>query len=96
MAYSNDDGFLNWMIGVGAVVLLGPGLLAKFMPSAQAFLLEHGILASTNVLIPIGENVGLDFARVLVALGVVALLVFLTVVSLRRRARRSEEQGRRV
>lgn len=91
---SNDD-FITWIVGTIAVIMIGPGLLAKFVPAAQHALVNAQVLVTTGVLIPIGSGAGLDLPRVLLGLGIVALVALLVYVAIRRRLRlRDAGQGR--
>lgn len=92
----SDDDFITWIVGIIAVALIGPGLLAKFVPAAQHALIQAHVLVTTSILIPIGTGSGLDLARVLVVIGLVALAALLIYVSVRRHLRlREAGQARR-
>lgn len=56
----SDDDFITWIVGAIAVIVIGPGLLAKFVPAAQHALVNAHVLVTTGILIPIGSGAGLD------------------------------------
>lgn len=89
MTTSNTDqqsgDFSTWLIIVGAAALFGPGLLARFVPAAQQFLLESRILTADDLVITIAPGVGLDLARVVIAAGIAGLLLLITVTTIIRR-----------
>jgi hypothetical protein len=83
----SDDDFITWIIGIIAVIVIGPSLLAKFVPAAQQALVHAHVLVTGGVVIPIGSGAGLDLPRVLLGVGVAALLALLVYVAIRRRLR---------
>ena len=82
--------FSTWLLGAGAIVLLGPGLLARFVPAAQQYLLDLSILTSDELVITIAPGIGLDLARVVIAAGIAGLILLITVTTLIRRNRKTK------
>lgn len=76
-------------------LLLGPGLLASFLPDVRALLLEAHLLVDENVVVPIADGVGLDAARVVILCGLLIALLTLGALGIKRlHARRDEKVTR--
>ena len=76
-------------------LLLGPGLLASFLPDVRALLLEAHLLVDENVVIPIADGVGLDAARIVILCGLLIALLTLGALGIKRlHARRDEKVTR--
>lgn len=76
-------------------LLLGPGLLASFLPDVRALLLEAHLLVDENVVIPIADGVGLDAARIVILCGLLIALLTLGALGIKRlHARRDEKVAR--
>lgn len=76
-------------------LLLGPGLLASFLPDVRALLLEAHLLVDENVVVPIADGVGLDAARVVILCGLLIALLTLGALGIKRlHARRDEKVAR--
>ena len=77
------------------LLLLGPGLLASFLPDVRALLLEAHLLVDENVVIPIADGVGLDAARIVILCGLLIALLTLGALGIKRlHARRDEKVTR--
>ena len=77
------------------LLLLGPGLLASFLPDVRALLLEAHLLVDENVVIPIAAGVGLDAARIVILCGLLIALLTLGALGIKRlHARRDEKVTR--
>lgn len=76
--------------------LLGPGILASFLPDVRTTLLQAHLLVDENVLIPIADGIGLDLARALILAGVLLGLLTLGAWGIKRHhAARDEKTGAR-
>ncbi|MBO9041455.1 MULTISPECIES: hypothetical protein [Curtobacterium] len=71
---NSDDSFVAWMVGLGALVLFGPGILASTVPKVQAWLIGKHILVTKGVIIPIGSGAGLDLIRIVIGVGALILI----------------------
>lgn len=91
---NSDDDFLAWIVGLIAVTIFGPGLLASVVPKVQTWLVDAHVLVTDKVLIPIGTGAGLDLARIAIAAGALALAATLTVFIVRARLRRAAAERR--
>lgn len=81
---NSDDSLLAWLVGLGALMLFGPGILASTVPKVQAWLIGRHILVAKGVIIPIGSGAGLDLIRIVIGVG--ALILIGTVAGLLIRA----------
>lgn len=90
----NDD--IVWLVLIGAII--GPAILAglgaNVLAPVRTWLVEHHILATDAVLVPIVEGAGLDLARIVLVAAVLALLITLVVLVAVRRHRRLEVESR--
>ena len=76
-------------------LLLGPGLLASFLPDVRALFLEAHLLVDENVVIPIADGIGLDTARIVILGGLLVALLTLGALGIKRlHARRDEKAAR--
>ena len=76
--------------------LLGPGILASFLPDVRTALLQAHLLVDENVLIPIADGIGLDLARVVILAGLLVGLLTLGAWGIKRHhAARDEKTGAR-
>lgn len=76
-------------------LLLGPGLLASFLPDVRALLLEAHLLVDKDVVVPIADGVGLDAARIVILCGLLIALLTLGALGIKRlHARRDEKVAR--
>lgn len=74
--------------------LLGPGILASFLPDVRGALLQAHLLVDENVLIPIADGIGLDLARVVILAGLLVGLLTLGAWAIKRHhAAREEKSG---
>lgn len=85
----SDDTLTLLLVGVFALMLLGPTLAAKFIPQAATFLVDVHVLTVENVIVPIADPAGLDLGRLVIAAGALLLLLALIVFVVRRAAARS-------
>lgn len=76
-------------------LLLGPGILASFLPDVRALLLEAHLLVDENVVIPIADGVGLDAARIVILCGLLIALLTLGAVGIKRLHARRDEKATR-
>lgn len=76
-------------------LLLGPGILASFLPDVRALLLEADLLVDENVVIPIADGVGLDAARIVILCGLLIALLTLGAVGIKRLHARRDEKATR-
>lgn len=79
---SAEDDFIVLL----AAITFVPILLAKLFSPVRDALVSWQILTAQNVLIPLGDGVGFDLARLLIVLCVVGLIITLIVLAVRRRA----------
>lgn len=91
---NSDDDFLAWIVGLIALVIFGPGILASAVPKVQTWLVETHVLVTDEVIIPIGTGAGLDLARIAIAAGALVLAGTLTVFIIRTRLRRAAAERR--
>lgn len=91
---NSDDDVLTFLLLVGGAALVGPALLAQFVPTVAAWFVETGILTTKGVVIPIGDA-GLDLGRIIVLAALVLLLLLGVVVLVRARARRQSTESAR-
>lgn len=77
------------------VLLLGPGLLASFLPDVRALLLQAHLLVDENVVIPIADGIGLDAGRLVILGGLLIAMLTLGALGIKRlHARRDEKAAR--
>lgn len=77
-------------------LLLGPGLLASFLPDVRGALIDARVLVEENVIIPIAAGAGLDLARVVIVCGLLVALLTLGAWGIKRlHAKREEKTGAR-
>lgn len=76
--------------------LLGPGLLAAFLPDVRGALIEAHVLVEDNVIIPIAAGAGLDLARIVIICGLLVALLTLGAWGIKQfHAKREEKAGSR-
>ncbi|WP_242085701.1 hypothetical protein [Microbacterium lacticum] len=73
--------------------LLGPGILASFLPDVRGALLQAHLLVDENVLIPIADGIGLDLARVVILAGLLVGLLTLGAWAIKRHHTAREEKS---
>ncbi|MBG0716876.1 hypothetical protein G3N18_02080 [Microbacterium sp. 2C] len=78
------------------LLLIGPGILASFLPDVRGALLQARLLVDENVLIPIADGIGLDLARVMILAGLLVGVLTLGAWAIKRHhAARDEKAGSR-
>lgn len=78
------------------VFLLGPGMLAAFLPDVRGALVEARVLVEEDIIIPIAAGAGLDLARVVIICGLLVAVLTLGAWGIKRfHAKREEKAGSR-
>lgn len=96
MNKSSDDDILTLaFIGVGfLMVIASSGAFALFSETARGWMLEHQVLVTDSVLIPISDGVGLDLLRVVLIAASVLLILVLGAMIARSRKQKQESSRR--
>lgn len=92
---SDDDWITLAFVGVGLFMVMGAsGILAALSDSTRLWLVEHHVLATDNVLIPLGHGAGLDLLRLVLIAAVIIFLVaaVIFIANARSRAREAKER----
>lgn len=90
----DNDVFAYLLLGVFLLPAL-PALAGSFFAPVQVWLIGHGIITTAGVIIPIGDGAGLDVLRIVIVGAFFALMIFLTVLVLRRAKERRAARGAR-
>lgn len=85
MSANGGDNYWDTFIYIVAGAFFGIPLLTKLSSTVTAVLVDAHILTTTDVLVPIVDDVGLDLGRCLVVGALAALTVIGLVWSVRRR-----------
>lgn len=96
MNKSSDDDILTLaFIGVGVLIALASsGAFALFSETARGWMLDHQVLVTESVLIPIGDGAGLDVLRVVLIAASVLLVLVLGAIIVRSRKQKQESSRR--
>lgn len=90
---NSTDDLVLLLAGVFLAGAFVPTFGAKIFPALRGLLVDWHVLVTENVMIPVVDGAGLDFGRILIAVGLVGVAVLLAIAAFRMRRARADRKG---